>query len=197
MVNFQEPVFESVTHLYTSVLIGHRDTWVGNLPHLTHLAVHTRVSLPGEIAILVVEQIARILEAMPQLEHFALVLGSADIYDLNLEQWKTLLEPCFKDKRFNVLPYFRDPRMEWLDMLEGRPNIWERTHHWCSVDHASDHVKIQHRSRIWQDILSEQCLLPKVHVEAEWEIDLVQRDTYSPYEGDPTERREANLSGFH
>lgn len=189
-VNYREPVFDCVTHLYTSVLAGHRGTSVLDLPRLTHLAVHTRVTLPELTALAVIDQILETLEALPNLEHFVLVLGSSLVYDPSLEKWKTRLEPCVLDKRFTVLPYFRDLKLEWQDMVEGRYHIWERAKAWCSVADEDDLVKIRHRSDIWKTLRMEHSLQPRKPLETTWEIDLVQRDNYSSYEGDPVERSE-------
>lgn len=194
MVNFREPIFHSVTHLYTSVLFGYRNSSMVDLPQLTHLAVHTRTHPLADVAGEVVDQIRKTLQAMGQLQLFVLVLHS----DANQGIWMRILEPCLADAKFVLLPYFRNPRMEWQGMLEDRNSVWDRARAWRGVGYRDLYVKILQRETILTVLRSEEtCLEQKKHSDPEWEVDLVQRENYSPYEGDPTERREATMTMFH
>ncbi|RDB27033.1 hypothetical protein Hypma_005064 [Hypsizygus marmoreus] len=183
-VNFHEPIFQEVTHLYTSVLSGYRETSVKDMPQLTHLAAHTRLNLPIELVACVAEEITQILTASTLLKQFVLVLDSDGVFDNN--NWIHLLEPCFRDQRFMVLPFFRNPRWEWRDMLRGRETIWDRANAWRSVERGDEATMILRRTEILASLRSEQLSLPRNA--ATWEIDLVERESYTPYEGDPTER---------
>ena len=44
------------------------------------------------------------------------------------------LEWCREDKRFRFLPNYRLPRMEWLDIVDGKWNLWDRARVWPHLD---------------------------------------------------------------
>lgn len=188
LFNYREPIFESVTHMYTSVLTGLRDTSVADLPRLTHLAVHTRGGISGTAAWGVANQIAKTLGALPRLERFVLVLGDPPADVPQLEEWKEILGSCMHDKRFSLLPYFRDLRQEWQDIVEGRENLWDRADTWCSLENETSPRKLCYLAALVNGQYPVPPVLQKKPREPEWEIDLVQRVDYSPYEGDPAEK---------
>ena len=188
LFNYREPIFESVTHMYTSVLTGLRGTSVTDLPRLTHLAVHTRGSISVSAALGVANQIAKFLGALPRLECFVLVLGDPPAGEPHLDEWKEMLGSCMHDKRFSLLPYFRDPRQEWQDIVDGSESVWDRATTWRSLENESAARQLSYLAVL----VSGQYLVPPAFqnkpLEPEWEIDLVQRVDYSPYEGDPAEK---------
>jgi hypothetical protein len=192
-VNFREPLFNSVTHLHTSVLLGHRRSSVGDLPALTHLAVYTRIDLQGSV----IGDIARLLYStlvtLPRLKSLVLSLnGSALSDDLHAEPWFDPLLPCIQDKRFAFLPYIRIPRLEWQDIISGKQNIWERAEEWGRIASEDRHTRIMRSSQVLKAVEQENSVFPPVkkYVELEWEIDLVQRDDFSELATDPMARRE-------
>jgi hypothetical protein len=198
MVNFREPIFESVTHLYTSVLVGYRDSSVEHLPHLTHLAVHARIDLSEDLASRVTQLLRTTLESLPDLRTLVLVINSDEVYDTRLALWLRLLVECLKDKRFILLPYFRHPRMEWEAMLADEHTVWDRAQVWRRVESEDDFTQVQYRGDMLKAVRSEHASLPgKKFMEADWEVDLIERDGFYPMDADPTERREATLSMFH
>lgn len=198
MVNFKEPIFQYVTHLYTSVLVGHRFSSVEHLPHLTHLAAHARIDLSEDLASQVAQLILATLESLLDLHSFVLVLNSDEVYDSRLMLWFRVLEGCLKDKRFTLLPYFRHPRMEWDAMLADEHTVWHRAEVWRRVESEDNFTQIQYRGDMLKAVRAEYTLLPnKTYVEADWEVDLIERDGFFAMDADPTERREATLSMFH
>lgn len=190
MFNYREPIFESVTHMYTSVLAGLRGSSVADLPCLTHLAVHTRGGISSSAALGVANQIAKTLGALPRLEHFVLVLGDPPADESKLEEWKEMLGSCMDDERFSLLPYFRELRREWQDIVEGRENVWDRALAWRSLEYETSAQKLSYLAALVNGQCPVAPALQKKPQQPEWEIDLVQRIDYSPYDGDPAERGE-------
>ena len=188
LFNYREPIFESVTHLYTSVLTGLRGTSVADLPCLTHLAVHTRGGISSFSAWGVANQIAKILGTLPRLKRFVLVLGDPPADEAQLEEWKELLGSCMHDKRFSLLPFFRELRREWQDIVEGRESVWDRADAWRSLENETSARKLSYLAALVDGQYPVPSALQKKPQEPEWEIDLVQRVDYSPYEGDPAEK---------
>ena len=178
LVNFREPIFQSVTHLYTSILAGHRNSSVADLPLLTHLAVHTHVDPLDPTAARIVGQLVDTLEVMPQLQCLVLVLNGISLHVFNLHLWENTLKPCFIDKRFFLLPYFRDVYLECQDVLISGSKVWDRAKLWRQIesqDGASKTEVIQSVSQTDPDTSRRI----KNYMDAVWYIDLVQQDTSS------------------
>lgn len=175
LVNFHEPIFQSVTHLYTSTLTGHRNSSVADLPSLTHVAVHTRIDHSEFTAGRFAKQLLNTLEAMPQLQCLVLVLNSNGLRDPKLQPWAKLLKPCFADERFFLLPYFRDVYLECQDVLASRSKVWDRARQWRQIESQDDTIK----TRFMHDVSRsdpDSSRRIKNYMDAVWYIDLVQRD---------------------
>jgi len=95
--------------------------------------------------------------------------------------WNTILEPCFHDERFYLLPEYYPPHMEWEQLVSGRPDLWERA--------VTLGRNVRPEIVKGGDDGSE--LLPRSILEckgdSEWETDLVQREGFSEIDEDPTE----------
>ncbi|KAG6865499.1 hypothetical protein C0991_002098 [Blastosporella zonata] len=192
LVNYKEPIFQCVTHLYTSTLDGYRETHITDLPQLTHLAAHTRLDQPIENILSIAAQFLRMLERSPQLKLFVFTLDDTYIAGEKVEEWNTALQQCIQDSRFVILPRFRQPRMEWEGLLRDQPNVWERALAWRTVMKEDDAEKItRYRIETLQSLRAEKTWMTWKKLQANWEIDMVQRDGYVPFEGDLTEQREA------
>jgi hypothetical protein len=187
LVNFREPIFQSVTHLYTSTLAGHRNSSVADLPLLTHLAVHTRIDHSESIVGRIVKQLINTLEAMPQLQCLALVLNGNE-RPLKLQAWEDVLKPCFDDERFFLLPYFRDVYLECQDVLASGSKVWERAKLWRQAESQGDASEehFLHSESPRDPDVSQKI---KNYMDAVWHIDLVQQDC-SPT---PNDHRKAVL----
>ncbi|KAF8156080.1 hypothetical protein B0H34DRAFT_799143 [Crassisporium funariophilum] len=176
LVNFYDPIFESVTHLYTCITHGHRYSTVADMPALTHLAVSTRVSLPATTALKVAASLKAILETCDRLQRLVLLMGCAHIDESEFMMWEGWLEGCMKDKRFILFPDFRPPCWEWLDIVNGEHTLWDRAIAWPQELNGWSDKETFPAIRNWPG--------------HEWEIDLVQRDDYHPPEDDPDARGE-------
>ena len=176
LVNFYEPVFKSVTHLYTCITHGHRYSTVADLPCLTHLAVSTRLDLPETTAIKVAASFRAILATCDRLESFVFTMACANFDSPQYRMWEFLLEGCREDKRFRFLPDYRSPRLEWLDIVDGRWNLWDRARVW-------PHLELL-ESSMMDFFEKESPSFPAIRhwTGDDWEIDLVQRDNYHPPE---------------
>jgi hypothetical protein len=188
LVNFREPIFQSVTHLYTSTLAGHRNSSVADLPLLTHLAIHTRIDLPESAVASFVEQLINTLEAIPQLQCLVLVLNSSGLRHPKLQSWTNVLKLCFCDERFFLLPFFRDVHLECQDVLESGSKVWDRAKLWRQVESQDDTTKTRFMHSVSQNQDTSRRI--KNYMDAVWYIDLVQQDS-SPT---PDDHREATLS---
>jgi len=176
LVNFREPIFQSVTHLYTSTLAGHRSSSVTDVPLLTHLAVHTRIDLPQSTAVRIVQQLLNTLKATPQLQCLVLVLNSNELLHPKLQSWLNVLKPCFGDDRFFLLPFFRDVYLECQDMLASGSKVWDRAKFWRQVEFQDDTIKTRFMHRVTRgDLDAPQ--RTKTYMDAVWYIDLVQKDS--------------------
>ena len=174
LVNFYEPVFKSVTHLYTCITHGHRYSTVADLPCLTHLAVSTRLDLPETTAIKVVASLRAILTACERLQSLVFTMTCTEFDNPQYRMWEFLLEGCRADKRFRFLPDYRSPRLEWLDIVDGRWNLWDRASVWPHLD------LLESSTMDFDRRLSFSSL--RDWTGDDWEIDLVQRDNYHPPE---------------
>jgi hypothetical protein len=189
LVNFREPIFQSVSHLYTSTLAGYRDSSVADLPLLTHLAVHTHASPLGPTAVRIVGQLVDTLQAMPQLQCLVLVLNGINLQRLNLHLWENILKPCFSDKRFFLLPYFRDVYLECLDVLTSGSRVWDRAKLWRQIESQDNASKRELTQSVWQTDPDTSRRI-KNYMDAVWYIDLVQQDTRSS----PDDHRKTGLA---
>ncbi|KAF9530951.1 hypothetical protein CPB83DRAFT_849918 [Crepidotus variabilis] len=119
LVNFYDPIFQNVTHLYTSITTGHRYSSVSDLPLLTHLAVSTRPYLPEQTAKNIAASLRLILNQCKRLRMLVLVMDFGNISDADWLHplWQSWLEQCDTDNRFVLLPDYRPPRIEWDDMV--------------------------------------------------------------------------------
>ncbi|KAG5642347.1 hypothetical protein DXG03_002971 [Asterophora parasitica] len=195
-VNYRDPMFRSVTHLYTCTLVGHKQSFVTDLPQLTHIAVHTRLKYPSDLIPVIADGFLRLLERSPQLQLFVFVLDSEGFYDETIREWHRALAKSLEDKRFIILPFFRHPRMEWECMLNGQANVWDRALTWRAVQLNNDQwERSRYEDEVSKEVRVENLFISKKNYPVDWEIDLMQRDDYVSYEGDPTERREAVM--FH
>ncbi|KAG6884892.1 hypothetical protein C0993_007401 [Termitomyces sp. T159_Od127] len=191
LVNYQDPIFQCVTHLYTSTFVGYRESYVTDLPHLTHLAVHTRLQHPPETIMSITTEFRRVLESAPCLQLFVFTVDEDDVPAETVHEWNTALELCIEDRRFVVLPHFRDPRMEWEGLLRGQPDVWERALAWLTVMEGDEDEALRCRAAATQRLQADRAWLAGIKPRVDWEIDIVQREGYTPFEGDPTENREA------
>ena len=175
LVNFYEPIFKSVTHLYTCITHGHRYSTVADLPCLTHLAVNTRLDLPQTTAIKVVASLRAILTACERLESLVFTMACTEFDNPQYRMWEFLLEECREDKRFRFFPDYRSPRLEWLDILDGKWNLWDRARVWPQLDLLESSTMC---------FVEEPASFPSLRnwTGDDWEIDLVQRDNYHPPE---------------
>ncbi|KAG5652594.1 hypothetical protein H0H81_004425 [Sphagnurus paluster] len=191
-VNYRDPVFQHATHLYVSSMEGHRNSFVTDAPQLTHLAMHTRITHPFWVMTNFATIFLDLLKKTPRLELFVFVLNSDDIYDPKIDQWTLALSECLQDQRFVVLPHFRHPRMEWERMLSGKDSIWDCALTWRALLQGGHiHEILRYRTEMAEELRAESELLSAKKYAVDWEIDLVQREGYLPYQGDLTERREA------
>ncbi|KAG6896441.1 hypothetical protein C0992_008271 [Termitomyces sp. T32_za158] len=188
-VNYQDPIFQCVTHLYTSTLVGYRNSQVTDLPQLTHLAVHTRLQHSPETIISITTEFRRILESAPHLLLFVFTIDKARVPPETVHKWEMALEPCKKDCRFILLPHFHDPRMEWEGLLRGQPDVWDRALTWLTgmkgdVD-AAFRYRIAESRRL--QVEGEWLRRSKPRGKMDWEIDMVQREDFKQFEEDDFE----------
>lgn len=197
-VNFGEPLFKQVTHLYTSVLDGHRRSSVADIPELTHLAVHTRFHLDDPRALSVSRSLIATLRALPRLKMLILTIDAEMTDDVKLQTWKVLLEPCLADERFYLVPYFVHPRLEWNLVVSGSQSVWDRALEWRLMEGLDVNARAQYLSEKMMEGYAESVAVHRTKkAEAEWEIDLVQRDSFSEMDEDPTEHRAYTLFFNH
>ncbi|KAF8959293.1 hypothetical protein BDZ97DRAFT_1761489 [Flammula alnicola] len=187
LVNFYDPIFESVTHLYTCITHGHRYSTIADLPSLTHLAVSTRSELPETIALNVAASLKEILKACDNLASLTFIMDFATLDDPQYRMWEKWLEGCLEDKRFAFLPDYRVPRMEWSDIVNGRKTLWDRAREWKQVESVEEPLRTLLHQQMLDASSKEREAFPILghRREEEWEIDLVQRDNYHPQADDP------------
>lgn len=195
LVNYREPLFSAVTHLFTSVLFGHRSSSVVDLPALTHLAVHARFGLSEGLMNEIATQLYDILAAAPNLRVLVISFDARSMFDARLEPWLCALGPCLRDKRICVLPYHRSPSLEWDALVSGESDIWAYAKAWQDVIAAGND---------YNDLQAQLSVLFSMHAESidimgrkrhlGWDIDLVERDNFQPPEDELTER--CGLSSF-
>ncbi len=215
LFNYHDPIFENVTHLYTSTLYGHRSSTVIDLPSLTHLAVCTRPDLPEAIANSIVDSLCAILEECKTLQMLVLVMdfGSSFISDIRMPLWESRLDDFTSDNRFVFLPDFRAPRLEWEDIvrdsapitssaagLDGPESfydsVWKRAEGWRRVLKGLSDTP--YTPEFFNKNVLHLAFLRQSHLRViagesfsnhhgpEWEIDLVERDNYEhPKASDP------------
>ena len=188
LVNFREPIFQSVTHLYSSILAGHRNSSVADIPFLTHLAVHTRIDPPDSTATRIVKQLFNTLEAMPQLQCLVLVLNGKGVIPPKLQLWENILKPCFSDQRFFLLPCFRGVYLECQDVLTSGSKVWDRAKRWRQIESQDDPSKTQFMHSVSR-MDPDTSRRIKNYMDAVWYIDLVQQDTHPT----PDDHRKAVL----
>lgn len=190
LVNFHDPIFKSVTHLYTSVTHGHRQSSVADLPSLTHLAVSTRPGLPEQTARNIAKSLVEILQQSKTLTSLvAFMPMEHPAAESDHHRWESLLRAFIVDERLVILPYYRPPRLEWNDTLKGLPTLWDR---------ADDVRRHKGDMQAQSAILRQQAddnrkgtdALPAFldRRQEEWEIDLVQRHNYQSQVDDPDMR---------
>ncbi|KAJ3507094.1 hypothetical protein NLJ89_g6497 [Agrocybe chaxingu] len=182
LVNFYDPIFQSVTHLYTCITHGHRYSTVADLPSLTDLAVSTRAELPETTARNLVASLKEILKKSKSLQSLVFVVN-ADFLSEDWIAWKKWLEPCSKDGRFTFLTLSQPPRREWYCITHGLPTIWDRAKKGRAEGLEPSKLLVFQK---WMDKEREVNDLMDSYQEREWEIDLVQRDDYHhPQADDP------------
>lgn len=185
-VNFREPFLQSVTHLYSSTLDGHYNkSCVLDLPLLSHLSIQTRIDVPPILQQSIATIIRFILSTSSTIQSIVLCLNPFDLADPLLKTWTARLQHVLEDKRFHILPYQRSARLEWRDIIAGRPDIWERAATWESLDSLSGKKMHMCTARICETFNPP----PRKHLEG-WELDLVQHPDYRPFVNDPAEHDE-------
>jgi len=189
LVNFYDSVFQRVTHLYTSITHGHRYSTIKDIPHLTHLAVSSRANLHDTTARNLAKSLLQILKTCENLVLFVFMLEFPnDTYDdRTYFQWKLWLFKCLQDKRFILCADFRPPRIEWSDIANDRPTLWDRALIWRKNEDAPPTPnKPIHEDQL-RESRSLKASFPPVRrrKEDEWEIDLVQRDSFNVHTDDP------------
>ncbi|KAF8641341.1 hypothetical protein AX16_010039 [Volvariella volvacea WC 439] len=182
LVSFHEPIFQEVTHLYTAILDGSRMTSVADLPALSHLALHTRVSLDIPRASEIARTIVRTLQRLPRLKMLVFTINANHSDSVIIRTWRSVLEPCFADERFYFLPNFVSPRQEWTNIVTGLPNIWDR-----ALLQPAYSPLILFELPIVEPQLDPSPIPPARKGEPEWEIDMVQRENFAETDEDPTE----------
>jgi len=187
LVNFYDPIFKSVTHLYTCITHGHRYSTVADLPCLIHLAVSTRPDLPETTARNVAASLAAILQVCDNLKSLVVVMELTGLDDPQYRIWEGWLKECLADKRFVFLPDYRTPRMEWGDIVHERGNLWDRASDWRHLDAIGEPMRSLLRQQLLDTSRKQRDLFPSLahRREEEWEIDLVQRDNYHTQADDP------------
>ncbi|KAF8872698.1 hypothetical protein BD779DRAFT_1709022 [Infundibulicybe gibba] len=197
MVNFREPIFERVTHLYTAVLLGHRNSSVVDLPSLTHLAVYTRLDLAGSTMLDISRLIRETLASLPRLQSMVLSLDSDRFDESAMNLWTMYLGDCLSDSRFFLLPYQYGVRVEWQNLVMRGPSVWERAKAWQALDGEDYFTRLNKRGEMVQ-VASSQNDSPawrrptKMGSGTSWEIDLVELERY--VDPDPIRHRECFYS---
>ncbi|KAH9478179.1 hypothetical protein JR316_0008632 [Psilocybe cubensis] len=187
LVNFYDPIFKSVTHLYTCITHGHRYSTIADLASLTHLAVSTRPDLTETTARNVAASLTAILQTCTNITSLILVMDLAGTDDFRYRMWTTWLKACLEDQRFLFLPQYQPPRMEWSSIVNGRKTLWDRADEWRRLSEISEPM----RSKLMRQLViqneKERMAFPPPgdRREEEWEIDLVQRDNYHSQADDP------------
>ncbi|PPQ70206.1 hypothetical protein CVT26_014463 [Gymnopilus dilepis] len=190
LVNFYDPIFQSVTHLYTSITQGHRYSTIADLPSLTHLAVCTRLNLPANTVRNLASSLGYILESCHKLAMLVLVMDITSLDDPQYQVWLIELARCIEDQRFVLLPDYRSPRVEWSDLVNGGRTLWDRAAEWRDLNRAGELTRSLLRQQYMENASKERDSCPPLHRweggwEEEWEIDLVERDDYCPPTDDP------------
>ncbi|TFK63799.1 hypothetical protein BDN72DRAFT_300644 [Pluteus cervinus] len=211
-VDFQQPVFQCVTHLYTPVLELNKSS-VRDLPELTHLAVKTRISLGIINASAISRSLRNILRSLPGLKMVVLCLdmagggGKEETEETVRVVWNTILEPCFADPRFYVLTKYFEPMQEWHRIVEGSSqpesssymgspfygdgrfgsgDLWDRALRFGSNKYSSNGIGFESGDAGWRRMFDIRSMNEESG-ESEWEIDLVQREGFTEIDEDPTE----------
>ncbi|TFK39209.1 hypothetical protein BDQ12DRAFT_73566 [Crucibulum laeve] len=194
LVNFYEPIFQSVTHLYTSSLFGHHNgSSILSMPSITHLAVSTRTNIALQCRERVIAFLHTILTEEPTsktLQMVVLSLNCGVSPSYRADPWLYALRSCMVDKRFILLPYSQSARTEWEDTLTENHDIWSRANTWreleSSPDTAANHMK---KEMIVRDLQCKE----RRSTAGEWMVDLVQREDYHQEPIDPGERNEFRM----
>lgn len=187
LVNFYDPIFKSVTHLYTCITHGHRYSTIADLPSLTHLAVSTRPDLSETTARNVSASLAAILQACENISSLILIMDLTGPDDIRYRTWQVYLKACLEDKRFVFLPQYRPPRMEWSYIVNRRGTLWDRANDWRQLNEVLEPMRSMIVRKLMELNEKERSLFPPPgdRREEEWEIDLVQRDNYHSQADDP------------
>jgi hypothetical protein len=187
LVNFYDPIFKSVTHLYTCLTHGHRYSTIADLPSLTHLAVSTRKELNERTALNVAASLKDILKSCANLMSLIFLMAVTSLDDPLYMTWHGWLKDCLEDKRFVFLPDYRLPRMEWNSILNGKKSLWDRAREWQQFELIQEPLRTLLREQALDEAHDERELFPMLsnRREEEWEIDLVERDNYEPPTDDP------------
>lgn len=187
-VNFRESVFSATTHLFTPVLFdGLRDSTIEDLPHLTHLAVHTRAQLSYESIRAVANMLYDALRRLPRLQQLVLARDDSTCSLQSLSHWSILLKKCTNDNRFIHLPYFRGAIEEWVDMVVGETDIWSRAEDWSKMDSPhrwTQQVEYMLRNEACRKLYRWQ----QIKGTGSWDVDLIERDDYREPAADPARR---------
>ncbi|KAF8986752.1 hypothetical protein BDQ17DRAFT_634647 [Cyathus striatus] len=189
LLNFHEPIFDQVTHLYTSSLFGHHNrSSVLDLPNLTHLCVTARRGVPQSTINEITAFLWRLLAVSPTLKSLVFCLNTGPAPD---PDWSVSLKRFVDDKRFVLIPYHPLPRMQWRNIILGRMSIWDKAENWRTLDSRPDWRETpKKKEMVVEAIHNEQSAFQqRVRCpEGEWEADLVERDGYEPPDMDPDQR---------
>ncbi|KAF4618856.1 hypothetical protein D9613_009670 [Agrocybe pediades] len=186
---FSDPLFWGVTHLYTSTLRGYSSTTVANLPNLTHLAVSCRSSVSEATLDKLEKALLTMLKECKKLALLVLMMHSDvsdDEFNRKYSEWKKSLKNCLLDKRFILCGDFRLPRMEWRDIVEGKPTLWNRAKIWRR-DEVTGNPRLGrlHDRQLKETRTLAESFPPISAGEDEWEIDIVESSSYKKRNPDP------------
>lgn len=162
LINYHDPIFERVTHLYTSTIDGHRSSTVIDLPSLTHLAICTRPDLPEATATRIITSLRAILKQCKSLRMLVLVMdfGSSLISDIRMPIWESRLVECTSDDRFVFLPDFRAPRLEWEDIVRDTAPLTSSTHSTNINEAESFYDSVWNRAERWKRVIKRLSQTP-------------------------------------
>lgn len=135
-VNWRDPIFSQVTHIFTSSLDSHGCSTLADLPNLTHIAATTRAELSEDRIRHIAHKLEWLLDgaAFPNLRSVVLALdrfprpasrtdiSARERYTAVLTRWRTSLAKCLASSRFYILPDPNPPMAEWDTWINGRPS---------------------------------------------------------------------------
>lgn len=171
-LDFHEPIFQSVTHLYCPTVEGFHDSSLCDVAALTHLALYSgNIGDEDEKLLAVVDEIGDILRSSPNLQVLVVAVASLFIY----ARWQAALTEhswVLDDKRLIILPYQVQPMDEWERNILGHDTIWDRAQAW-SLDGFAD-LDLSH----WET--GRMFDFPPAECRREWELSLFPKQNHIP-----------------